>query len=59
MQKSWRNAAYWLALHDLLSLLLTNTQDYLLRNVPAISELNPPTLTIKKKHYRFAHRPIW
>ena len=42
MQRPWKGAAYWLALHGLLSLLSYRTQDHQPRDGTAHSELGPP-----------------
>ena len=48
-RRPWRNDAYWLASHDLLSLLSYTIQDHLSRNGPTHSGLGPPTSTINQK----------
>ena len=45
MQKPWRGAAYWLALHGLLSLLSYRTQDHQPRDGPTHNGLGPPPVT--------------
>lgn len=42
MQRPWRSAAYWLALHGLLNLLSYTTQDHSPRDDTAHSGLGPP-----------------
>jgi hypothetical protein len=58
MQGPWRNAAYWLAPHDLCSLLSCRIQDHQPRSCPTHNGLDPPTPIIKKMSYRFAYSLI-
>jgi hypothetical protein len=44
MQRPWRGAGYWLALHGLFSLLSYRTQDYQPRDDTTHSGLGPLTL---------------
>jgi hypothetical protein len=44
MQRSWKNAAYWLASPELLSLLSYRTQDYKTRDGTTHNGLGPPRL---------------
>ena len=41
MQRPWRDAAYWLAPHDLLSLFVYRTQDHLPTGGPIYNRLGP------------------
>jgi hypothetical protein len=43
MQRPWRDAAYWLAPYDLLSLLSYRTQDQQPGDGTAHNRLDPPT----------------
>ena len=46
MQRLWKGAAYWLAPHDLLNLLLVESRTSSLGNGPTHSGLSlPPTIT--------------
>jgi hypothetical protein len=45
MQKPWRGAAYWLAPHDLLSLLSYRTQDHQPGDCPTYSGAPSPSIT--------------
>lgn len=47
-QKSWRSAAFSLALHSLLSLLLNSTHDHQSRGGTTHSELHPSSLIINQ-----------
>ena len=49
-QRPWRGAAYWLALHGLLSLLSYKTHVYLPRGDTAQSGLGPSTSIIKEEY---------
>ena len=42
MQTAWKNIAYWLVLHGLLSLLFYTVQDHLPRHRNSYSGLGPP-----------------
>ena len=46
MQKAWRGAAYWLILHDLLSVLSYRTQDHQPKDSTPHHELGPLTSVI-------------
>ena len=59
IQRPWRSAAYWLALHGLLILFPYRTQDRQCRGSTAHIVLAHPNLSsIKKMHYRLAYRPV-
>lgn len=45
IQKQWRSAAHWLALHGFFSLLSNSTHTHQPRGGTAHSELYPPTST--------------
>jgi hypothetical protein len=49
MQRPWRDAAYWLAPHGLLSLLSYKTQDHQPRTGTAHSDLGVLTSTISEE----------
>lgn len=56
-QRSWRNAAYWLAIPGLLSLLSFVTQDHEpVVALPRVGWALPYRSLIKKTHYRLAYR---
>ena len=56
MQRPWRNAAYWLTPHRLLSLLSQRTQDHQPRVVLLIMGWAlPHRLLIKKMPYKLAY----
>ena len=55
MQRPWRDAAYWLVLHGLLSLLSYRIQDYQPRvALPTTMDWALPYQQIIKKIYRLA-----
>ena len=59
MQRQWRGAAYWLAHHDLLSLLSYKTQDHQPRvEPPTVGQTFPHQLLIKKMPNRLAYSLI-
>ena len=59
MQRPWRGAAHWLALHGLLNLISYKTQDHHPKDDTAHSELSPPRRSlIKKMFYRPAYSLI-
>jgi hypothetical protein len=56
MQRPWRDAAYWLAPHGLLSLLSYRTQDHQPRLVPSTMVWSLPHQSlIRKRSYRFVY----
>ena len=59
MQRPWREAAYWLAFHGLLSLLSNRTQGHQLRgSTTRKAQALPQQTLIKKMTYRFAYSLI-
>ena len=50
MQRPWRDPAYWLASHDLASLLSYRTQDHQVRDGTTHNGLGPPPLITNKEN---------
>ena len=50
IQRGWRSAAYWLALHGLLGLLSYRTQDHQTRIGTVHSVLGPPASIINEEN---------
>lgn len=48
-QGTWRSAAYWIAPHDLLSLLSESIQDHMSRNGTTLGGLGPLTSIINRE----------
>jgi hypothetical protein len=48
-QRLWKNATYWLAHHDLLSLLFYETQDHQLRDGPTHNRMDLHISITKKE----------
>ena len=50
MQRPWRDAAYWLISHDLISLFSFKTQNHQPRNGHTHNGLGPPPLITNSKN---------
>ena len=51
MQRPWKDAAYWLALHGFLNLLSYSAQDHLLLDEATHIGLGPPHLLLMKNMF--------